>query len=57
MLTLPPVPFVADPVLRVIMPLLPSDVVPEVKERDPDAPLVPPLAVRMLKTPLDFALP
>jgi hypothetical protein len=35
---LPATPFVADPVLNVIIPLLALDVTPDVKERDPDVP-------------------
>jgi hypothetical protein len=54
---LPPVPDVADPVRREIIPLLPFDVVPEVKEREPLVPSTPAFAVRTLKTPLEFARP
>ena len=56
-LMLPPAPEVAAPVRKVIMPLLPFDVVPEVKDNEPLTPLAPALAVRTLNTPLDVARP
>jgi hypothetical protein len=57
MLTLPPTPFVAEPVRRVIIPELPLVVDPEVIDKLPDTPLEPALEVRTLKVPLDFAAP
>jgi hypothetical protein len=54
---LPAVPSVADPDRRVIWPLLPSLVVPDVKERELDVEFAPPFAVRTLKAPLDLARP
>ena len=56
-LTLPDAPFVAEPVRRVIIPLLPSDVTPEVKDREPEIPLSPESAVRTLNDPLEEAVP
>jgi hypothetical protein len=57
MLTLPAAPFVAEPVRRVIFPLLPLLVVPDVNESELDTDKSPPFAVRTLKAPLDVALP
>jgi hypothetical protein len=57
MLTLPAVPFVAEPVRSVIWPLLPFVVEPEVRDNEPEVEFVPPLAVRTLKAPLDVARP
>ena len=54
---LPPVPNVEEPVRSVIMPLLPADVVPDVKEREPLTPLSPEFADRILNTPLEDARP
>ena len=56
-LTLPDAPFVAEPVRRVIIPLLPFEVVPVVSDNDPLTPLAPAFAVRILKVPLDVAVP
>ena len=56
-LMLPAVPRVAEPERRVIWPLLPELVVPDVKESELDTEVSPPLAVRTLKAPLDFARP
>jgi hypothetical protein len=57
MLTLPPAPLVADPVRRVIIPLLaPVTTFPVIRERDPDAPDGA-SAVLMLNDPLDVAEP
>ena len=56
-LTLPLAPDVADPERNVIIPLVPVDVVPEVKDREPDTPAVPAFPVRMLNAPLDVTEP
>ena len=56
-LTLPAVPFVAEPVRSVICPLLPLVVTPDVKERELEVPFVPALALRTLKAPLEVVRP
>jgi hypothetical protein len=58
MLKLPAVPSVAEPVRIVIIPELPFvTVFPDVKDREPETPLPPASAVRMLNAPLDVARP
>jgi hypothetical protein len=57
MLTLPAAPLVADPLRRVICPLLPFVVTPEVKDKELDVPFAPALALRTLKAPLEFTRP
>jgi hypothetical protein len=56
-LTLPPVPFVADPVRNVIIPLLPVEVVPDVKDSELDIPLTPASADFTLNAPLELVRP
>jgi hypothetical protein len=45
------------PVLRIIVPELPLEVVPELKFNPPETPLSPAFAVLILNTPLDFDTP
>lgn len=54
---LPPVPLVAEPVFNTIDPLLPSEVVPDLIEIDPDTPPVSVLNVRIVNAPLDVDVP
>jgi hypothetical protein len=56
-LTLPAVHLVAEPVRRVMFPLLPLVVEPEVSEREPETPSAPAFAERTLKAPLEVARP
>ena len=56
-MTLPPAPSTAEPDLSVIDPLLPADVVPDVKLNAPETPAPPAFVDLRLKAPLDFALP
>jgi hypothetical protein len=57
MLMLPPPPRVADPVLSVIIPVLPADEVPVENASEPLTPVSPAAAVRILKAPLELILP
>ena len=56
-LTLPAVPLVAEPVRSVMAPLDPAVVSPDVAEIEPLTPLPSASVVRMLKLPLEVALP
>jgi hypothetical protein len=56
-LTLPAAPFVADPVRKVICPLLPFVVDPDVSDSELDVPAAPAFAERTLNAPLDVARP
>jgi hypothetical protein len=47
----------AEPVRRVIIPLLPLLLLPDENERDPETPLSPEFLVRILNDPLDVARP
>ena len=56
-LMLPPTPSVADPLRKEMFPLLPFEVVPEVKDREPDTPSDPESDDLTLNTPLEAARP